>query len=181
MMNDPLSLYEKASDWTSSKIAGAKDQLDAQTACEEWTARDLVNHLLLGEEIFVGAAEGRPPAGPPEGKPSEKLNDRDPVEAFEGVRHAVLGAFGKEGVLDNPQVQMLAGIAFVDTLMHGWDLAKGTGQDATMPEGLAEAAYGVVGGQLTAERRGKVFKPEVSVGADASAQDRLVAYLGRQP
>ncbi len=180
-MSDPLSLYERASDWTKSKIEGAKDRLDAETACEEWTARDLVNHLLNGEENFVGATQGNPPTGPPEGMPPEKLNDKDPVEAFDGVRQAVLGAFGKEGVLDNPQMQMLAGIAFVDTLIHGWDLAKGTGQDTTMPEGLAEAAYGAIGGQLTAERRGTAFKPEVTVGEDVSAQDRLVAYVGRQP
>jgi uncharacterized protein (TIGR03086 family) len=178
---DPLELYEKASDWTKSKIEGTKEKLDAKTACDEWSARELVNHLLHGKELFAGAAEGKPPSGPPQGKPPELLNDQDPVAAFEDVRKAVLGAFGKEGVLENPQMQMMAGIAFVDTLTHGWDLAKGTGQDTTMPSGLAEAAMGVIGGQLTPERRGDSFKPEVSVPDDAPAEDKLVAYMGRQP
>jgi uncharacterized protein (TIGR03086 family) len=178
---DPLELYEKASDWTKSKIAGAKDQLDSKTACEEWSARDLINHLLGGKDVFVGATEGKPPTGPPTGMPPELLNEADPVEAFENTRQAVLAAFGKEGVLENPQMQMLAGIAFVDTLAHGWDLAKGTGQDTTMPPGLADAAIGAIGGRLTAESRGDAFKPEIQVADDASAQDKLIAYMGRQP
>ena len=32
------------------------------------------------------------------------------------------------------------GIAFSDQLLHGWDLARATKQDPTMPDGLAEAA-----------------------------------------
>lgn len=178
---DPLDLYEQASEWTKSKIAGAKRNLDAKTACEEWSARDLVNHLLYGKEIFVGAAEGKPPSGPPKGKPPDLLDDRDPVEAFEDVRQAVLGAYRKEGVLEDQRNQMMAGIAFVDTLTHGWDLAKGTGQDTTMPSGLADAAMAAMSGRLTAERRGDAFKPEVEVAEDASTQDKLIAYMGRQP
>ena len=178
---DPLELYEHASEWTKSKIEGAKGNLDSKTACEEWTARDLINHLLHGKELFVGAVEGKAPSGPPQGKPPELLGDGDPVQAFEDVRQAVLGAFRKDGVLEDQRNQMMAGIAFVDTLTHGWDLAKGTGQDTTMPPGLADAAMGAIGGQLTPERRGDSFKPEVEVPADASAQDKLIAYMGRQP
>jgi uncharacterized protein (TIGR03086 family) len=178
---DPLELYEKASDWTKSKIAGAKDKLDSNTACEGWSARDLINHLLSGKDIFVGATEGKGPSGPPQGAPPELLGDGDPVEAFEDVRTAVLDAYGKEGVLENPQMQMMAGIAFVDTLAHGWDLAKGTGQDTTMPPGLADAAMGAIGGRLTAESRGNAFKSEVEVAPDASTQDKFIAYMGRQP
>ncbi len=178
---DPLELYSKASEWTKSKIEGAKDNLDSRTACEEWTARDLINHLLGGKDVFVAATEGKAPSGPPTGMPPELLDDADPVEAFEDVRQAVLEAFGKEGILSNPQMQMMAGIAFVDTLTHGWDLAKGTGQDTTMPPGLADAARGAIGGRLTAESRGTAFKPEVEVSDDASAQEKLIAYMGRQP
>jgi uncharacterized protein (TIGR03086 family) len=178
---DPLELYEKASEWTKSKIAGAKDKLDSETACDEWTARDLINHLLNGKELFVAATQGKGPSGPPQGPPPDALGDGDPVEAFEDVRKAVLDAYGKEGVLDNPQMQMMAGIAFVDTLTHGWDLAKGTGQDTKMPPGLADAAMGAIGGQLTPERRGDAFKPEVEVPGDASAQDKLIGYMGRTP
>ena len=73
------------------------------------------------------------------------------------------------------------GIAFSDQLLHGWDLARATGQDATMPEGLPEAAYEMIHGRFTDEQRKGLFKPEVAVGPDASAQDKLLAYTGRKP
>ena len=50
-----------------------------------------------------------------------------------------------------------------------------------MPPGLAEAAYQTIHGKFTEEQRKGVFKPEVKVGADASAQDKLLAYTGRDP
>jgi uncharacterized protein (TIGR03086 family) len=65
--------------------------------------------------------------------------------------------------------------------VHGWDLARATGQDATMPEDLAEAAFAMIDGKLTDENREPGFKSVVAVPEDASAQDKLLAYTGRQP
>ena len=73
------------------------------------------------------------------------------------------------------------GIAFSDQLIHGWDLATATDQDATMPAGLPEAAYEMIHGRFTDDQREGVFKPEVALPGDASAQDRLLAYTGRDP
>ena len=81
------------------------------------------------------------------------------------------------------------GIAFSDQLLHGWDLAIATGQDATMPDGLAQAAYDMIHGRFTDEQRRGVFKPEIAVARDASAQDRqafeaaseLSRYFGGEP
>jgi hypothetical protein len=50
-----------------------------------------------------------------------------------------------------------------------------------MPDGLAEAAYGLIHGKFTDEQRKGLFKPEVKVPDDASPQDRLLAYTGRDP
>jgi uncharacterized protein (TIGR03086 family) len=73
------------------------------------------------------------------------------------------------------------GIAFSDMLLHGWDLAQATKQDTAMPDGLASAAYEMIHGRFTEEQRKGVFKPEVAVGADATAQEKLLAYTGRSP
>ncbi len=73
------------------------------------------------------------------------------------------------------------GIAFSDTLLHGWDLAMSTAQEAAMPDGLPEAAYSIIYGRFTDEQRKGVFKPEIAVAPDASAQDKLLAYTGRDP
>ena len=81
-----------------------------------------------------------------------------------------------------PHAQML-GIAFCDNLTHGWDLAKATGQDTTIPSDLAAAAWEMINGNISDDARGPggMFKPVVPVPENASIQDKLVAYLGRDP
>ena len=71
----------------------------------------------------------------------------------------MLRTFGEDGVIEKTGPSL--GIAFSDQLLHGWDLAKATGQDATMPDGLPEAAYEMIHGRFTDEQRKGVFKPEV--------------------
>ena len=90
-----------------------------------------------------------------------------------------MATFSREGVVEKTGPAL--GIAFADQLLHGWDLAKATGQDATMPAGLAEAAYEHIHRRFTDAQRTGVFKPEVTVAEDASAQDKLLAYTGRNP
>ena len=73
------------------------------------------------------------------------------------------------------------GIACSDQLLHGWDLATSTDQDTTMPGGLPDAAYALIHGRFTDEQRPGIFKPEIAVGPDASVQEKLLAYTGRDP
>jgi uncharacterized protein (TIGR03086 family) len=88
-------------------------------------------------------------------------------------------------VFADPEVQERTGpslgIAFGDQLLHGWDLARATGQDPTMPTGCAEAAYEAIHGRFTDDQRKGIFKPEIPVGRDAKPQERLLAYTGRDP
>jgi len=90
-----------------------------------------------------------------------------------------MSTYGDKDVLEKSGTTL--GIAFADQLLHGWDLAKATGQDTTMPPGLAEAAFQMINGKLTDDQRKASFKPEVEVGAEASPQDRFLAYSGRNP
>ena len=115
---------------------------------------------------------------PPSPNPPELLSD-DPVADFENARSETIAAFSADGVIE--QTGPSLGIAFSDQLLHGWDLAKATGQDTTMPDGLAAAAYEMIHGKFTDEQRKGVFAPEVTVGADASDEDSLLAYTGRNP
>jgi len=174
---DELDLFARASDWTLEKVAGATDQLDVAGACGAWDVRTLLNHMLATQQYFVGSARGEDVA-PPSSEPPELLGD-DPVADFERARSLSLEVFSDEAV--RTRTGPALGIAFSDQLVHGWDLATATGQDATMPAGLAEAAYDVIHGRFSAEQRPGVFEPEVPVPDGASAQDRLLAYTGRTP
>jgi uncharacterized protein (TIGR03086 family) len=174
---DLLDLYGRASDWTTTKVVGATSQLDEPTICDGWDVRTLLNHMLQTQRYFVGAARGEDVA-PPGGTPPDVLSDK-PRADFASARAETLETFGEPGVIDKTGPAIA--IAFSDQLLHGWDLARSTGQEATMPDGLPDAAYSLIYGRFTDDQRQGIFKPEVPVGPDASAQDRLLAYTGRNP
>ena len=176
-MDDLLQLYQRASDWTGEKVAGGANDLDARTPCDEWDVRTLMNHMLDTQRYFAGSARGEEVSLPSPNPPA--LVGDDPRADFERAQQDVLEAFGKPGVIEATGPSLA--IAFNDQLVHAWDLARATDQDATMPEGLADAAYGMIYGRLPDDQRQGRFKPAVDVPDDASAQDKLLAYTGRQP
>ena len=176
MSADLLSLYDRASAWTTEKVRGTAGKLDAPTPNDGWDVRTLLNHVLQTQRYFVSSARGEDASLTPD--PPDLVSD-DPVGDLEKQRQEVLRTFAGDGVVEKTGPAL--GIAFSDMLLHGWDLARATSQDATMPDGLAEAAYEMIHGRFTEEQRKGVFKPEIPVGPDTTPQQRLLAYTGRSP
>jgi uncharacterized protein (TIGR03086 family) len=174
---EPLELYERASEWTANLVRGASDQLDAPTPCDDWNVRTLVSHIIDTQHYFAASARGED-APLPNPNPPDLVGD-DPAAAFDATRDDTLRAFREPA--DAEKAKMGVSIAFSDALLHGWDLATATGQDATMPDGLAEQAYEAIHGKFTDDQRKGIFKPEVAVPDDASPQEKLLAYSGRAP
>jgi uncharacterized protein (TIGR03086 family) len=173
---DLLDLYAQASEWTGTKVRGASTALDTPTNCDGWNVRTLMNHMLETQRYFAGSARGEDvqlSADPPE------LLSGDPGSDFAQAQADTLRTFGEPGTIEKTGPAL--GIAFSDQLLHGWDLAVSTGQDAAMPQGLPDAAYEMIHGRFTDEQRKGVFKPEITLGSDASAQQMLLAYTGRDP
>jgi uncharacterized protein (TIGR03086 family) len=82
----------------------------------------------------------------------------------------------------NPDDAPKQGINFVEELVHGWDLATATNQDATIPDDLATAAFEMVNGRMDSDgERGSFFASRLDPPANASAQEKLLAYTGREP
>jgi uncharacterized protein (TIGR03086 family) len=175
-VDELLLLYRRASDWTGEKVAGAVDKLDDRTPCDEWDVGALLNHMLDTQRYFAASARGED-VSPPSPNPPAVLSD-DPRADFERARQEVLEVFAKPGVIEKTGPAL--GIAFCDQLLHGWDLAVATHQDPTMPDGLADAGYGMLNGRLTDEQRKGGFKPALDVPTDASPQEKLLAYTGRR-
>jgi uncharacterized protein (TIGR03086 family) len=86
------------------------------------------------------------------------------------------GMFGRTSV--EKTVDKFLGL---DMLIHGWDIARATGQDETMPEEEVTRVYADAQSLADSLRMGGVCGPEVQVPADASEQDKLLATLGRTP
>jgi uncharacterized protein (TIGR03086 family) len=174
---DLLDLYRRSSDWAGRQVAGGLDDLEAATPCDDWDVRTLMNHMLDTQSYFLRSARGED-ATPPSPTPPDILSD-DPVSDFKRMRAEMLETFADPGVIERTGPAL--GIAFSDQLLHGWDLAQASGQDATMPAGLADAAYNMIHGRFTEAERQGVFKAEIKVSPDATPQERLLAYTGRDP
>jgi uncharacterized protein (TIGR03086 family) len=167
-------------------------RLDAPTPCTEWDVRMLLNHVIgtlwLAEALFGD----RPPRHPmaPGGLPGADLAGDDPAAAYAEASAAALAAASAGDALTRVHVTPLgempgpglAGFTTLDILVHGWDLARATGQPADLDGRLAAQMLGFAEQALaTPESRAGRIGPAVPVAADAPVTQRLVAFLGRHP
>jgi uncharacterized protein (TIGR03086 family) len=176
MTTELLDLYRQASRWTLDKVAGAATSLDADTPCDDWDVRTLLSHMLETQDYFVGAAKGED-VSPPSGQPSHELAG-DPVAAFERARTETIDTFGQEAVIEKTGPSL--GIAFSDQLLHGWDLARATGQEYSCDDTTAQVLLGFVE-QFDPAGTPGLYGPALPIGDDAPAFDRVLARTGRDP
>lgn len=68
-----------------------------------------------------------------------------------------------------------------ELVVHGWDLAKATGQPFELPEQLPQASFDHVAAFVSNAPLRDLWGPPVEVLPDASLLDRIVAVTGRAP
>ena len=171
--------------------AAREEQWTAATPCTEWNARDLVNHVVRGNRLFAAALRGEQPTIPPPGTPppvSDVLGD-DPLGAYRASADALLQAFRQPGVMERvvavPFGSVPGAVALhlrnTELLVHGWDLARATGQAVPFPQEVAEQELQFSRGAISQIPPGRnPFGPPQPVREDAPAIDRLAGLLGRQ-
>lgn len=77
--------------------------------------------------------------------------------------------------------EMMGVVALDELVIHGWDLARATGQPYDCDPRSAEAIIGWLSAFPDAERPKEAFGPAVTVPDDASPLDRAVGLSGRDP
>lgn len=160
-----------------------EDQWSTPTPCADWTVRDVVDHLVVGNLIVAALLVGQ---APPD-RDTDYLGD-DAVAAYHHAATAVRAAFDHPGALERTYPgpfgptpgSALLDRRIADTLVHGWDLAQAAGQGARLPDDLAEHAVVFSRTQLNNADRSSWFSAAQHVAEDAPAIDRLVASLGRR-
>jgi uncharacterized protein (TIGR03086 family) len=186
---DLIDCLDAAFAATGRLIAKASpDDFGAPTPCSDWDVRMLLNHTI-GVVARFGIVASR------SGEAVDLTTDwvgTDPSSRFEALAGPTLAAWSTPGALDGPLIlpNGRASTAldggrrnFVDTLVHGWDLATAVGLDATIEPALATAALEASELIMSDGLRGpgRPFAAPVQVGPGASPTDRLVAFLGRRP
>ncbi len=187
-MSDIAELHAQALDQTGRIVARIKPgQWQADTPCDDWDVRALLNHLVAGNlwaaELGAGAT-------------IEHVGDRldgdmlgaDPAASYGTSAAAAAATFRRPGAMDTPCAvsygpvpgAVYAGHRFLDVFVHGWDIAVATGQDPELDPGLMRACREVIEPQVAAFRAAGVFGEEQPVPPDATDQQRFLAMLGRR-
>jgi uncharacterized protein (TIGR03086 family) len=162
------------------------DQLQRPTPCTEWNVQQLMNHAIGSFENFEGRAAGREVDW--SNRPS--LTDHgELVERLSRSAAGVAAAWARPGALDQKTQApfgevtgaFMANITLTELLMHGWDLAKATGQQLPIDQAIPEEILGGMRQNMPEQARQSAFGPEVPASEGAPAIDRLAAFLGRKP
>ena len=157
---------------------------DNRAPVPEWTARDVVQHLLDWFPGFLAAgADIKLPPGP--------SVDSDPVAAWEHQARAVQKilddpatpgrTFAHPRLPETPLDQAISRFYTNDVFMHTWDVARATGQDERLDNDRCRELYQ---GMLPLDdvlRQSGHYGPKVSVPDDADWQIQLLGFIGRTP
>ena len=171
--------YRRRADAFAALIgATAPERWTSPSPCEGWLAVDVVAHVVdFSAEVLrerAGVAEVLVPAAVVD----------DPAGAFDEIRAAV------QLVLDDPEtpdgvVTYIDGALSFDLPQHWWDLARATGQDATMDPDEVECLWTTLSRMRQSwwdwHIRNGWYACPVPVPDDAPLQDRVLGLTGRDP
>ncbi len=146
----------------------------------EWTAVGVVDHLVSWSRGFLRGAGIELPSLDVEA---------DPVVAWQQHVHDI------QAILDDPAGRVLSNphtgdrpvdeaidqFYTGDIWLHSWDLAKALGREPDLGEERCAAALAAMKPIEQLLRDSGQYGPAVPVADDASAQDKLMAFIGRDP
>ena len=167
-------------------------QLAEPTPCTEFDVAMLLDHVIGWLTTFsAGFADsgGQAPRASLDGYRAPG----DPAVVAAVVRQASAdltaavraGAAGRPLRLGEAAMpgELALGMILWEYLMHGWDLARATGQSWAPPAAAVAASLEFAPAMLTEDYQGvgKPFGPAVPVLESASPLDRLLGLSGRDP
>lgn len=165
----------------------ADDQWGRPTPCEDWDVRALVGHVCE-EQLWVPHLV--------DGETIEQVGDRydgdvlgdDPKATFRRAVEGSTAAFQGADLdaIVHPSFGDVPCRVYLDQMLtdaevHGWDLAKGLGDDAELEPETASYLLPGLEAQEESIRSSDVFGDAVPVDDDADDAARLLALLGRRP
>jgi uncharacterized protein (TIGR03086 family) len=162
--------------------------LDAPTPCTEWDLRTLLNHTIL----WTAYSAERRAYGE---SAAEDLMTKD-FTADPGFRQQYADQIGKAvdawsdpvawerelSVMGSPMLSSEVGAMLImEMVLHGWDIAKATGQHYRCDDAVAAKLLETVEAQGDMFRQYKGFADPVPLPDVVSVFDRALGLSGRQP
>lgn len=182
-----VTLLERAAGYTLGTLNLVTPAvLCRPTPCADWDVRTLLVHMADSLDVLCDAADiGVVTAGPAprdEGAAAELVSAvRDRVcrlrAAWTGdTGHATVSVYGRP-----LSSTIVAGTGAIEVAVHGWDVARGCGHDMAIHPSLAEELGELARLIVTREDRPHRFGLPVVAAQEASPNDQLMAFLGRDP
>lgn len=171
-------MYERAATAAAQMARTVRpDQRSAATPCSEWDVGALLEHMAGGSSYLLGAldADGAGSASWPD--------DRAVTACVAALR--VPGALERRCLspadFEWSVGEATAGTA-MDQLIHTWDLAVAVDGSRVLDPDVTEAIVAMFLPQMPQiGRQAGIVGPEVTVPEGATAQDRLLGAMGRDP
>lgn len=163
------------------------DHLRLPTPCADWTLAGLLRHLVSEDTAFAAATTAG--TGWSDVDWNAGRLGADPVADYHRAAAAYLAAFEPDAVLDKQMRVNIFGVVpgsqavamhFIDTVVHGWDIARTVGVPYRPDEDLVAVALKVMRG-FPVNRSTGAFAEVRPVPDDASELDELIAFVGRDP
>jgi uncharacterized protein (TIGR03086 family) len=166
-------------------------QLHDPTPCSEMDVSLLLDHLVFAARRAAELGRGETPTGDDANVAHLEFDDVPSAlrvatsECKEGwddaasLARTITMPWGK--AYAGPE---LVAMYFVEIATHGWDLAAAIGSTDLLDEQLGEDALACAKANITSEHReveGSPLGPEVEPPAEATAWERLAAFMGRTP
>lgn len=183
------TLYRRSvSDFVDRAERIGPEQWSAPTPCQNWTVRELLNHIVSEDRwmvpLFAGQAieevgdrfDGDVLGSDPVGNAVEAAKQAEAAVSEPGaMERTVQLSFGPTQAREYVE-QMLA-----ENLVHTWDLAAATGTDRRLdPESVHECTQWFIDREELYRQSGGIGA-RLSVPENATDQDRLLAAFGRDP
>jgi len=165
-------------------------QLDRPTPCPDYTVADLLFHLLGLTAAFKGAADkdfGPATSAVPGGAETvlpDNWRDQIPRQldelAVSWRNPAAWEGMTQAGGVDLP-AEIAAQVAVNELTMHGWDIARATGQNYALDDQTLQVSFDLLYPGDDQSEREPIFGPVVEVPGDAPLLDRVIGLGGRDP
>lgn len=156
------------------------------TPCTDWNVRDVVNHIVYENLWMVALFRGKTikEVG---NKFEGDMIGSDPIGVYVATANQVKSILAEPDAMTRTCHISSGPISgaeysnqlFLDTLIHGWDIAVGSKQDATLDSYLVEMCTPLA--QMVADNDDyrAVFKAATEGASSSNPQTHLLALLGR--
>lgn len=171
-----------------ARAVGAGQLDGTATPCADWDVRTLVNHWVLYTSHGMEHRALRTEL-PEELTVRDFTADADWAERYAAQLDRAVAAWSDpaawEGTIGTGEsaapAEDTAAMLIEETALHGWDVARATGQEFRLSDAAAAHVLRTVEKTAALYRQYEGFADEINVAADASGFERALALSGRDP